>query len=79
MVILVLGVPLFLIAFHIVPGRCPGCWRSWLVPGGTSGPSRVSAAASLSVRLLQAEVLETPQRVECRPARPLASDTPASR
>ncbi len=38
MVILVLGVPLFLIAFHIVPGRCPGCWRSWLLPDGTFRP-----------------------------------------
>ncbi len=38
MVILLLGVPLFLIVFHIVPGRCPGCWRSWLLPDGTFRP-----------------------------------------
>ena len=37
-VIVVLGIPLYLIVLHTVPGRCPGCWRSWLLPDGTFRP-----------------------------------------
>jgi hypothetical protein len=38
LVVFALAIPLLLIAFHIMPGRCPGCWRSWLFPVGTFRP-----------------------------------------
>jgi hypothetical protein len=38
MVIIVLGIPLGTVLLYIVPGRCPGCSRSWLLPNGTFRP-----------------------------------------
>jgi hypothetical protein len=39
-VMLVLGTPLTMVLLYILPGRCPGCSRSWLLPDRTFRPGR---------------------------------------
>jgi hypothetical protein len=38
-VILILGIPLSMVLLYILPGPCPGCSRSVLIPDGTFRPA----------------------------------------